>query len=75
MTIRLRASLIMIAALAMISLAGCDHYNCASGANFGSGCTSSGSGIGTTGTTGTTGSATAAFVFVSDAAGPARPER
>ena len=40
MTIRLRASLIMIGALAMISLAGCDHYNCASGANFGSGCTS-----------------------------------
>ena len=69
MTIRLRASLIMIGALAMISLAGCDHYNCASGANFGSGCTSSGSGIGTTGTTGTTSGTASAFVFAGDSTG------
>ena len=70
MTIRLRASLIMIAALAMIILAGCDHYNCASGANFGSGCTSSGSGVGTTGTgTGTGTGAASAFVFAGDSTG------
>ena len=68
MTMRVQSSLILIMALAMMGLASCDHYNCASGPNLGTSCTSSGSGLGTTGT-GTTGSATAAFVFVSDAAG------
>jgi len=53
-------------ALAIMGLAGCDHYVCSSGANFGaSTCTSSGTGLGTNGN----GSTTAAFVFVADAAG------
>ena len=64
---RVQASLTLIVALAMMGLASCDHYNCGNGATFGSStCTASGSGLGTTGTTGST---TAAFVFVSDAAG------
>jgi len=69
MTIRLRLSLALIAVLAMMSLASCDHYNCPSGPTLGSGCTSSGYGLSTTGTGTGSGSATAAFVFVSDAAG------
>lgn len=63
---RVRAGFIGIMALAIMGLAGCDHYVCSSGANFGaSACTPSGSGLGTNGN----GSATAAFVFVADAAG------
>lgn len=66
MTMRVRAGFMMIVAVAMMGLAGCDHYNCSTGATFGAGsCTASGSGLGTT----TTGSATAAFVFVADATG------
>jgi hypothetical protein len=67
MTMRVRGVLMLVAGLAMIGLASCGHYNCASGANFGSSsCTASGGGLSTSGTTG---SATAAFVFVADAAG------
>jgi 6-phosphogluconolactonase (cycloisomerase 2 family) len=66
MTMRVRASLTMILAVAMMGLTSCDHYNCATGPTLGSTCTPSGSGIGSTGTGG---SATAAFVFVSDGGG------
>lgn len=65
MTMRVRAGFMMIVVLATMGLAGCDHYNCSTGATFGGSCTASGSGLGTT----TTGSATAAFVFVADATG------
>jgi hypothetical protein len=58
----------LVAGLAIMGLASCGHYNCASGANFGSAnCTPSGGGISQG--PGGTGSATAAFVFVADAAG------
>jgi hypothetical protein len=53
MTMRVRASLMVILAVAMMSLAACDHYNCSSGANLGSGCTAGPTGISTGG--GTTG--------------------
>ena len=67
MKMRVQTGFISIVALAMMGLAGCDHYVCSSGANFGgTACTSSGSGLGTQGSGG---SATAAFVFVADAAG------
>jgi hypothetical protein len=47
MTIRVRGFLTVITALAMMGLASCDHYNCNSGATFGSSsCTPSGSGLG-----------------------------
>jgi hypothetical protein len=65
MTMRVRASFLMIVALAMMGLAGCDHYNCNSGPILGGSCTAGTTGLGTT----TTGSATAAFVFVADATG------
>jgi hypothetical protein len=65
MTMRVRAGFMMIVALAMMGLAGCDHYNCGSGPILGGSCTAGTSGLGTT----TTGSATAAFVFVADATG------
>jgi hypothetical protein len=53
-----------------MSLASCDHYNCSSGPNLGSGCTASGSGVGTTGTgTGASGGTASAFVFAGDPAG------
>jgi len=66
MTMRIRFKLMLLVALAVMGLASCGHYNCSSGANFGSSsCTASGSGLGTTGS----GSTTAAFVFVADAAG------
>jgi hypothetical protein len=45
MTMRVQASLILFIALAMMGLASCDHYNCASGPNLGTACTSSGSGL------------------------------
>jgi 6-phosphogluconolactonase len=59
MTMRVRASLTMIVALAIIGLAGCDHYNCASGPNLGTSCTSTSTGLGT----GSTGSPATAFDF------------
>src|SRR5713226_4781620 len=47
MTIPVRGFLMLMAVLAIMSLAGCDHYNCNSGATFGSSsCTPSGSGLG-----------------------------
>jgi 6-phosphogluconolactonase len=67
MTMRVRASLTLIVAVAMLGLASCDHYNCGSGASFGSGCTATGSGLGTTGGgTGGTGSALALAYYVSN---------
>jgi 6-phosphogluconolactonase len=61
MTMRVRAVLTLMTALAMMGLAGCGHYTCSAG--FGA----------STCTTGTTpppgGSATAAFVFAVDPAG------
>jgi hypothetical protein len=66
MRMQVRAGFMMIVALAVMGLAGCDHYVCGTGAIFsGSSCTASGSGLGTS----TSGSATAAFVFVADATG------
>ena len=65
MTMQVRAGFIMIVALAMMGLAGCDHYNCSTGPILGGSCTAGTPGLGTT----TTGSATAAFVFVADATG------
>jgi hypothetical protein len=65
MTMRVRGILLLVAAVAMMGLASCGHYTC--GATFGSSsCTAPGGGLGTSGGTG---SATAAFVFVADAAG------
>jgi hypothetical protein len=65
MKMRVRAGLILIAALAM-GVAGCDHYNCSSGATFGaSTCTATGSGLGTTGT----GSSAIAYPFFIDTNG------
>jgi 6-phosphogluconolactonase (cycloisomerase 2 family) len=50
-----------IVVLAIMGLAGCGHYNCSSGANFGSsGCTSSGGGLGGGGNGNAT---TTAFAF------------
>jgi hypothetical protein len=65
MTMQVRAGFLMIVALAMMGLAGCDHYNCSTGPILGGSCTAGTPGLGTT----TTGSATAAFVFVADATG------
>ena len=65
MTMRVRAGFIMIVALAMMGLAGCDHYNCSTGPILGGSCSAGAPGLGTN----TTGSATAAFVFVADATG------
>jgi 6-phosphogluconolactonase len=59
----------LIVAAAMITLASCDHYNCASGPTLGSSCTASGGGLSTSGSGSGGGSATAAFVFVADSAG------
>jgi lactonase family protein with 7-bladed beta-propeller len=61
MTKQVRTILMLIVGLAIMGLAGCDHYNCASGANFGSStCNPS---------TGTGGGAASAFVFVTDTTG------
>ena len=46
MTKRVRASLILIVAVATMGLASCDHYNCASGPNFGRHLHVDGSGLG-----------------------------
>jgi hypothetical protein len=67
MTMRVRVVLMLVAGLAVMGLASCGHYNCASGANFGSSsCTAPGGGLGGGGGGG---SATASFVFVADATG------
>jgi len=67
MTMRLRAILTVILALAIMGLAACDHYNCSSGASFGSGCTASGGGLSSNGGgTGTTGSALAYVYYLSN---------
>jgi hypothetical protein len=66
MTMRVRAGFMVIAALATIVLAGCDHYNCNSGPILSGSCTASGSGLGSNAGGG---SATAAFVFVADETG------
>jgi DNA-binding beta-propeller fold protein YncE len=54
MTIRVRAGLTLIVAMAIMGWAGCDHYNCGSGPNLGSGCTAGSGGL-STGGTGTSG--------------------
>jgi hypothetical protein len=65
MTMQVRIALTLMVALGLMGLTSCDHYNCLSGATFGSSsCTASGSGLGGGGT----GAATA-FVFVTDTAG------
>jgi hypothetical protein len=63
MTMRVRATLTLIVALAIMGLASCDHYNCASGPNLGTSCTSTSSGLGS----GSTSSSAAAFDFFLDA--------
>src|ERR1019366_4685556 len=65
MTMRVRASLTLIVAVAMMGLASCDHYNCGSGASLGGGCTASGGGI-SQGGGGTGGGAATAFAFAVD---------
>ena len=65
MTMRVQASLMLIVAVAMMGLASCDHYNCASGPNLGSGCTSSGGSGGLSGG-GSTNGTPSAFVFAVD---------
>jgi hypothetical protein len=61
MTMRVRAALILVTALAMMGLASCGHYVC--GANFGNSTCASGT-VSLSGGNG--GSTAAAFVFVSD---------
>jgi hypothetical protein len=56
---------ILIAALASLGLAGCDHYNCSSGATFGSTCTAGNPGIGGT----TSGGTALAYPFFVDTLG------
>lgn len=59
-----RVRIVLILIVATLGLSSCDHYNCSSGANFGSSsCTSSTPGLGANGSGG---SATAAFVFAVD---------
>src|ERR1700674_4268099 len=67
MTMRIRAGLTMILAVAMMGLASCDHYNCASGPTLGTSCTSSGPVTAVGG--GTTSGAASAFVFAGDSTG------
>ena len=74
MTMRVRMVLILMVALALMGLAGCDHYNCTSGATFGSSaCAASAAGLGGgggSGGTGGTGTPTAfAFSGVSGTSG------
>lgn len=67
MTMRGRAGLMLIVALALMGLASCDHYICTAAANFGSStCTASGGGPSQGGGGGTT---NAAFVYAIDEAG------
>ncbi|MFZ0318635.1 MAG: beta-propeller fold lactonase family protein [Candidatus Sulfotelmatobacter sp.] len=49
MTIRLRALLTVTMALAMMTLAACDHYNCSSAPMLSGGCTASSTGISSSG--------------------------
>ncbi|MGB2606429.1 MAG: hypothetical protein WBC78_22690, partial [Candidatus Sulfotelmatobacter sp.] len=65
MTKRVRADLLLIVAMATLGLAGCDHYTCTNGLNFGAS-TCSNSSISGPGGSGSGGSATAAFVFAVD---------
>jgi lactonase family protein with 7-bladed beta-propeller len=65
MTKRVRADLLLIVAMATLGLAGCDHYTCSNGFNFGSS-TCSNSSISNPGGSGSGGSATAALVFAVD---------
>ncbi len=66
MTTRVRVLTVLTLALAMMGLAGCDHYNCSGGATFGSSsCTATGSGLGGTGT----GNAALAYPFFIDELG------
>jgi hypothetical protein len=66
MTMQVRASLVLVAALAIMGLASCDHYVCTSGANFGSSnCTAGPLSLGGGGG----GSTNAAFAFAVDEAG------
>lgn len=65
MKMQVRAVLILIAALAIMGLSGCGHYNCGSGANFGSdSCTPSGSGLGGGGTGGTSSGTVFSYLVV-----------
>jgi hypothetical protein len=66
MKTRVQASLTLIVVVGMMGLASCDHYNCASGPNLGTSCTSTGSGL--SGGSTTT-SAASAFVFAGDPTG------
>jgi hypothetical protein len=67
MTMRVRTGFVSIMALALLVLAGCGHYVCTGGANFGSSsCTASSGGLGQGGGGGT---ANAAFVYAVDTAG------
>jgi 6-phosphogluconolactonase len=60
MTMRVRTVLMLMVAMATMGLASCDHYNCTSGANFGSStCTAGAPGLGGGGSGGAT-----AFVYV-----------
>ncbi|MGA8270706.1 MAG: hypothetical protein WB919_04045 [Candidatus Sulfotelmatobacter sp.] len=69
MTMRIRASLVLILAAAMMGLASCDHYNCNTAPNLSGGaCSTSGSTSISGGGT-TTSSAAAAYVFAGDGAG------
>lgn len=61
MTMRVRASLMLITAAVIMSLAGCDHYNCANGPVLGGGCTATTPGI--SGSGGSSGAPAAAFDF------------
>src|SRR5271166_2488770 len=68
MTMRFRAGLMPVLALALMSLAGCGHYICTEGANFGSSsCTASGGGLSQG--PGGGGTTNAAFVFAVNTAG------
>jgi hypothetical protein len=61
MTKQVRTVLMLIVGLAMMGLAGCDHYNCGTGATFGGTCNPS--------TTTGGGGAASAFVFVANSTG------
>lgn len=66
MTMRVRASLMLLTAAVMISSASCDHYNCGSGPTLGSSCAASTTGISSTGGSGNTGGGTGTpttFIF------------
>jgi hypothetical protein len=67
MTMRVRTGFVAFVVLALMGLAGCGHYICSQGANFGSAsCTAAGGGLGAGGGSG---AANAAFVYAIDQAG------